>query len=41
MLETNMTVSELALRAKKELASNFGVESTLVAVGSWAGQLDR
>jgi galactokinase len=32
MLETNMTVSELALRAKKELASNFGVESTLVAV---------
>jgi galactokinase len=32
MLETNMTVSELALRAKMELASNFGVESTLVAV---------
>ena len=27
-----MTVSELALRAKMELASNFGVESTLVAV---------
>ncbi len=32
MLETNMTVSDLALRAKKELASNFKVESTLVAL---------
>jgi len=32
MLESNMTVSEIALKAKKELASNFGVESTLVAV---------
>ena len=32
MLESNITVSELALRAQEELASNFGVESTLVAV---------
>ena len=32
MLEPNITASELALKAKKELASNFGVESTLVAL---------
>ncbi|MDA7861353.1 hypothetical protein N9B03_09290, partial [Akkermansiaceae bacterium] len=32
MFESNITVSELALKAKKELASNFGVESTLVSV---------
>ena len=32
MLESNITASDLALRAKKELASNFKVESTLVAL---------
>ena len=32
MFESNITVSELALKAKKELASNFRVESTLVSV---------